>query len=173
MANKIPDLRSILNDLAAHARAEGERALGRLADDVSKDFRAQLKAQDFKAFGANPLNPKYLQWKRRKKLDPRIMIRTGHYLAAIKPQAPVKKGRAIGIRIGFLPTDRAVHWKTRRPIAYTLNALAMAQEFGTETIPARPHWRPYFAKLERLAAAHARRMGKEIAATYHLRPHYR
>jgi len=173
MANKIPDLRYILTDFARHAVRASDTALKDVAQDEVEDFRKRIDDQMVESFIKEPLSEKYAQWKARNHLDPRVMVRTGHYKKKIQVHAVEKKARVRAYRIGFLPSDRAIHWKTRRPIAFTLHKLALVQEYGTTTLPKRPHWRPQLKRLQRRGQSHSRRIRKHVIHTYKPKVRYK
>ena len=82
-------------------------------------------------------SPAYAQYKKRKGLDPRILIATGKYLDAIKP---IKNEMGVyEVTVPSTPLGKGKH---------TLRDLARWLEFGTVTMPARPHWRPAFASFK-------------------------
>jgi len=131
---------------------------------VSVSIAAEIKKRiSLQQYAHQPLSPRYLAWKKRRKLDERILIATGHYINAIgiqpvtrqvrtyKPGTPVgmpeefkreasmssAKTKVVGYRVG-LPD------KVHPPSGLRYHVLAMIHEYGSPRahIPARPHWYP-------------------------------
>jgi len=95
------------------------------ADDVREILSRQLIAWV-------PLNREYARYKREMGLDPRILIATGRYINAIQPIEQKDGSWVVSVPAEPLqPGSR-----------YTLKDLARWLEYGTKTMPARPHWRP-------------------------------
>jgi hypothetical protein len=95
------------------------------ADDLKSIISRQLIAWV-------PLSPVYKKRKRILGLDPRILIATGRYVASIQPVQ-----QDDGSWVVSVPDE-----PLRPGSKYTLKDLARWLEYGTETMPARPHWRP-------------------------------
>jgi len=122
---------------------EAEELLALFVDNVDETIEniireyLEEKREEFEAyieqdvFGLAPLSDRYLRWKLSKGLDPRTLIATGTYLAAIK-LAPVDIG---GWGIGILHGE---YGDNGQP----LKAIGEALEYGTSRMPPRPHWRP-------------------------------
>jgi len=128
--------------------------------EVAAEIKRRILLQQYKH---QPLNPRYLAWKKRMKLDERILIATGHYVRAIgiqpvrkpirtyKPGTPVgmpaefkrkakvskAQSKIVGYRVG-LPD------KVHPPSGLRYHTLAMIHEYGAPraNVPARPHWFP-------------------------------
>lgn len=118
-----------------------EKTLKEVTEKTSKyhayQFRAYIRAvieeQRYKWY---PLSYKYLDWKKTIGLDQRIFIATGEYIDSISVNKYNNaKKPATGYTVG-LP-----HKKHTMSKLY-LDDLAKVLEFGTYTMPARPHWRP-------------------------------
>jgi hypothetical protein len=104
-----------------------------LGYEMAKEFADDLKELiERQLFAWVPLSSGYARYKRRMGLDPRILIATGRYVNSIEPQPDGKGGWVIGV------PDEPLSPGSR----YTLKDLARWLEFGTQHMPARPHWRP-------------------------------
>lgn len=119
-----------------------------MADDVVKYIKKQPHYWP-------PLNEQYLAWKQRNELDERMLIATENYIDSIGIQQ-IKRGKGVQIRVGV----------PNKPIEedseLTYDDLARIHEHGTETIPARPHWRPVFNKWIRRRGVMSRKLLKGI-----------
>lgn len=128
------------------------------AKRMAQEFRDNIYKQRFKL---HPLNPRYLKWKIRHKLDPRILIATKKYVRAIG----VKKTKR-GAIIGLVRGTRIDITKTRdgklkiRKIPYT--TLARWLEYGTKRMKARPHWRPQIKQWKAEVHRFRRELVKEL-----------
>jgi hypothetical protein len=91
-----------------------------------------------------PLSTGYLAWKRRMGLDERILIATGDYVRSFQVRREERKGPQ-GKQIVYTagPPDE-IH----PPSGLNYRTLARIHEFGTATIPARPHWGPAWRQLQ-------------------------
>jgi len=136
-----------------------KRKLETVAKKIAADLKERIYYQKFKHV---PLSEKYLKWKKKKGLDTRILIATGEYVDSIM----AKKLNDFTWKVGV--PDK-VHKGTKLP----LKVLARIHEFGTSTIPARPHWRPVISiwkrkfrqtakEIESLAIAETNRKMKSI-----------
>jgi len=107
--------------------------LAGLGRDLAEEFADDLKALITRQLIAwVPLNKKYAKKKRMLGLDPRILIATGRYVNSIKPIA-----QQDGSWVVSVPNE-----PLRQGSKYTLKDLARWLEYGTQHMPARPHWRP-------------------------------
>lgn len=113
------------------ARSILSKELEKLADEIKLALLRQT-------LDLAPLSPKYLAWKKRKGLDHRILIATGHYVSSIKVKRKNNQWE-VGVPDGFHPTA-----------GMTYEKLARIHEYGSKKmhIPARPHWRPTIAKFQ-------------------------
>lgn len=112
------------------ARLEAQKQIRQFAEEIAEEARDIIKEQRYDWV---PLDPDYLASKIKKGLDPRTLIATGDYLDHIGTYE--KDGK---IFVGPLPG-------THKPSGLTYVHLARIHEYGTETIPARPLWRPLFS----------------------------
>ena len=80
-----------------------------------------------------PLTDSYLQSKKNKGLDERILIATGEYIKSIKVR-PYKGGKNIR-KVSIAPEGQ--HKNTN----LTNLEIAFMLENGTKNMPARPHWK--------------------------------
>jgi len=100
-----------------------------MAEEFADDLKEILQRQ---LISWVPLKAGYAKRKRMLGLDPRILIATARYVKSI--QATQQRD---GTWIVAVPKE---------PLSarskYTLRDLAKWLEYGTRTMPARPHWRP-------------------------------
>lgn len=95
------------------------------ADDVREILSRQLIAWV-------PLSKEYARHKREMGLDPRILIATGRYINSIQPIEQKDGSWVVSV------PNELLQGSTK----HTLKDLARWLEYGTRTMPARPHWRP-------------------------------
>ena len=95
-----------------------------LAESVASDVKEKIEGQRY-AWPA--LVPSTVAYKKSHSLDPRILIATRTYVDNIGAYE-TDGGWYAGVPAMVLPGG------------ITLAALSSALEFGTETMPARPHW---------------------------------
>lgn len=100
-----------------------------LAEEFADDLRMLISRQ---LIAWAPLSKPYRTYKRRMGLDPRILIATGRYVHSIQPIQ-----QRDGSWIVSVPEE-----PLKPGSKYTLRDLARWLEYGTATMPARPHWRP-------------------------------
>ena len=101
----------------------------RLAEEFADDLKAMIERQIITWV---PLNKKYARRKRLLGQDPRILMATGRYVRAIHAEKQADGSWQVAVP----NTPLKVGSK------HTLQDLAKWLEFGTKTMPARPHWRP-------------------------------
>lgn len=116
------------------ARIKAEEETWDFAEDIAEEARTIILEQRYKWA---PLSPGYKAYKEREGLDPRKLIATGDYVDNIG--AYEKEGK---IFVGPLP---GIHEES----GLTYVHLSRIHEYGTETIPARPLWRPLASKVLR------------------------
>jgi hypothetical protein len=108
-------------------------AISGMGYDLALEFADDLKSIISRQLIAwVPLSPAYKKRKRILGLDPRILIATGRYVNSIQPVE-----QADGSWVVSIPEE-----PLRPGSRYTLKDLARWLEYGTQTMPARPHWRP-------------------------------
>lgn len=149
-------------------RALIERHVKDVAEQEISDYAVELKnrlvngilRQTFESFRRFPLNPRYLEWKRKKKLDPRTLVATGRYVRKIKI---LPRGRFV-YEIGF-PRNAKVRDIDGKEKDLTLNELANILEYGSESagIPPRPHWGIIYQQGQRDAVKVARQISEKAA----------
>lgn len=107
----------------------------KFADELVKEAKSIIRKQSFKW---KPLTDKYAKYKKRKGLDHRILVATRDYL---------NNGIGTWKQDGFIFAGPlpGIH----KPSGLTYKYLARIHEFGTETIPARPLWRPLHSRMIR------------------------
>jgi len=105
------------------------------ADDIVKEAKEIIKKQKYKWA---PLNEKYLEHKKKKGLDERILMATGDY---------VDKGIGKWEKDGrlFVGPVPGIH----KPSGLPYQLIARYFEYGTWKMPARPLWRPLISSLLR------------------------
>jgi hypothetical protein len=119
-------------------KAEGEK-LGRgfdkfIAEKIVETAKAGILEQRWRDKW-KPLSPSYLEWKKRKGLDTRILIATGQYLDSFKVYRSGKYW------VAGVEKDRLHYFEGK---VVKIGDLAKWLEFGTRKMPPRPHWRPAF-----------------------------
>lgn len=103
---------------------------------MTHEFAADLtRLVEQQAFAWVPLSDGYARKKQMLGLDPRILIATGRYVKSFQPIQDASGQWVVGI------PATPLHAGSR----HTLRDLARWLEFGTRTMPARPHWRPAMA----------------------------
>lgn len=83
-----------------------------------------------------PLSEQYAQWKEEQGFDPRVLIATQEYVGSII-SSPIPFGITVRPIVG-------THSMAR--VSYM--TLAEWLEYGTDKMPARPHWRPIILEFE-------------------------
>lgn len=120
----------------------------RIASRLAGQLRAKILAQ---SFHHQSLNPAYLAWKTRMGLDTRILIASGAYVNSIQPR---KVGdTSYNISPGSQVTESGA----------TLHDIGFWHEFGTENMPARPHWQPIWREFSRNQSQLIAELKKELA----------
>lgn len=157
-----PVLRAVEAVLVKGAEDEARKFMERQV----QAFRLRILHQRFRSFvaifypesGTN-LSPRWLRRKELANADPRTMIATGHYVSKIRVFSR-KHGKGRQLRIGFHHSDRARNLEGL-PVPFKLDALAKTHEFGSQkqSIPARPHWRPY---RDNVFSLEARKFRKQV-----------
>ncbi len=103
----------------------------KFAKDIAKEAKETIRKQKF---NWKPLNKAYKRDKERKGLDQRVYMATKDY---------VNKGIGYWEKEGqiFVGPKQGTH----KPSGFTYQHLSRIHEYGTDTIPARPLWRPLLA----------------------------
>ena len=104
-----------------------------------------------------PLSEEYLEWKKEQGLDDRILIATGDYVDSIQVRK-TKRGTGVQIQVGV---PAGIH----EPSGLPYRTLARIMEFGSSTrgVPARPHWRPAKAWIQRQLPKIREAMAEQMA----------
>lgn len=120
------------------------------AKRYSAEVRGIIRNQSYNHV---PLNQAYLESKKKKGLDPRILIATADYVNKIKAKRVKGAGKEVSYRVG---PPMGIH----KPSGLPYKTLARIHEFGSDDgrIPARPVWRPSWS-------AFVRREGKKVVRT--------
>lgn len=126
------------------------------ANKFLQDFAQDLleEAQDIvrnQSYDWEPLSEDYRAFKEREGLDPRILIATEDYVSSFRWWVTE------GGRIHFGPGPG-----THLPSGLPYKVLAMIHEFGTETVPARPLWRPLLAAALRKSEKFKKAYGEAV-----------
>jgi hypothetical protein len=100
-----------------------------MAEEFADDVKAILSRQ---LIAWVPLNREYARRKREMGMDPRILIATGRYVNSIQPIEQKDGSWVVSVPAEPLQGSNK----------HTLKDLARWLEYGTRTMPARPHWRP-------------------------------
>ena len=112
---------------------KGTMALQGLGEEMAKQFSDDLREiLSRQLISWVPLSTGYARRKRNMGLDPRILIATGRYVNSIQPTQ-----QKDGSWLVSVPEE-----PLRPGSKYTLKDLARWLEYGTQHMPARPHWRP-------------------------------
>ncbi len=123
-----------------------------LAEEFADDLKRIIEQQ---AFAWVPLSSGYARKKQMLGQDPRILIATGAYVNAIQAVQTATGDWEVAVPATPLPNSSK----------HTLRDLAMWLEFGTQHMPARPHWRPALA-LWKTKTYRAKAQLKHATATY-------
>jgi hypothetical protein len=112
---------------------KGAMTVSGMSYELAAEFADDLKAiLDRQLIAWVPLNKEYALRKRLLGLDPRILIATGRYVNSIQPLQQPDGSWVVGVPEEPLGAGSK----------YTLRDLARWLEYGTQRMPARPHWRP-------------------------------
>lgn len=161
----IPNFRNIAQTIAALAQEIAEREIETFAETEREDFVRQVERQRFPDFNAAPLNSRYRARKIKQGLDPRVMIRTHHYLSAIRVFRRRDGPRSIMFHVGFHERALARDHKGR-PVPFLLRHLARVHEEGSAklNIPRRRHWRPHYEAMRGRASSIRARIREQVRA---------
>jgi hypothetical protein len=116
--------------------AMADEAMGELAVYISQELKTRIRKQ---SFAHRPLSRRYVEYKKKAKLDPRILIASGNYVNAIS----ARKRKLRGDLVWTVGVPDTIHG----PSGMSYTQLARILEFGSAKrgIPPRPHWRPVWA----------------------------
>lgn len=120
------------------------------------DIRQIIKKQRYKW---KPLSERWLSYKKRHHLDPRVHIATQTYVKSIKATPRKRNGKIVswGVTAG---QPNQIH----RPSGLRFTDLVRLLEFGSASrrMPPRPHWRPaWSAFIRRDAKLVARNIARD------------
>lgn len=119
-------------------------AMAQQAEQEAARFQRTIRLQRFPAIRRIPLSPRWAAIKRRKGLDSRTLIATGHYVKNIRVLHRFdRKARTHTWQVGA-PASMRARTPENKTADITLQELAGIQEFGSRNVPARPHWRPFW-----------------------------
>lgn len=107
---------------------QADKALKRIAEETAASVRDKIAREAFEVVG---LSPRYVLRKRRKGLDPRVLVATLDYMNSIGSKR-IGKGA----------------WGVTADVAKAVWA-----EYGSpkQKRPARPHWVPTLIEMEKIA----------------------
>lgn len=157
----IPDFKRVVRRFASIAETTARERVGEFVRSERDGFVRRIEEQQFHDFDITPLSPRYAAWKAKRGLDPRILIRTGHYLRSIRTfEFEGKNG--IQYRIGFDSNAVAVD-ADGHPTSFPLHRLAAVLEYGSVAahIPRRRHWRPHLVEMKKRAPSVRKRIASE------------
>ena len=126
----------------------------KISDAYSKRLKRRIRQQQIGSRITTywpALDAAYLAEKRRKRLDMRKLIATGAYVRNIRARQVDKQTWVVDV-----PPTR------HRPSKITFRRLARVHEYGTNTIPARPHWWPTTQEFQMEAPERARVIERRI-----------
>ncbi|KKK89222.1 hypothetical protein LCGC14_2735260, partial [marine sediment metagenome] len=159
----IPDFSKVRKVLSAVAQEVTECHIEEFAEAERASFVREVERQNFDDFNAAPLKPSYRARKVRLGLDPRVMIRTRHYLDSIRVFRRKNSAQSVTFHVGFHARALARDDKGRR-VPFLLRYLAAVHEEGSHKahIPRRRHWRPHLARMHERAPRVRARIKAEI-----------
>lgn len=162
--NHIPDIRKVLRIVSQEANRVGREEVRGFAEAEAEAFKRVILAQKPISFKRVPLSETYAYWKIVRGLDPRVMIRTGHYVQSIKVLEKIPHLGARVFHVGFDKEERAVDEKGH-PTTLPLHVLAAVHELGSHAaaVPARPHWRPHYLAMAQRAVSLRKQIAISIA----------
>jgi len=123
-----------------------------IAEELRDDIIENIERQNFTH---TILSEKYLAQKKKKGLDERILIASKQYLDSFLVQRIQTSKDGV---IYVVTVKDEVHPDSE----LTYRKLARIHEFGTQKIPARPHWRPTWSKFLRGIRKQNDRIKREI-----------
>ena len=159
----IPNFKRVAERVSAIAVEEVERDVAAFAEEERAAFVQRIERQRFPDFNAAPLNPKYRARKIKMGLDPRVMIRTRHYIDSIRVFHKRDSATRATHHIGFEARETARDHKGQR-VPILLRHLAAVHEYGSVklNIPRRRHWRPHYEAMRARAPARRARIRASI-----------
>lgn len=159
----VPDLRRFFTRFSEIAQRVLEREVEELAERERAAFVQRIEDQNFQSFDAAPLNSAYLERKIAAGGDPRIMIASGFYKDNIRVFRRVNYDDSITYYVGFHKRMQARDIAGDR-VPILLVKIAWIHEKGSAkmNIPARPHWGPHYADMQKRAKADRERIRAAI-----------
>lgn len=144
----IPDFSRVAQAIGLIAQEVAEREIEHFAEEERGAFVQDVERQRFPDFNAAPLNSRYRARKIKLGLDPRVMIRTHHYLDQIQVFRRQNNPRSTTFHVGFHKRALARDHKGQR-VPFLLRRLARVHEEGSAklNIPRRRHWRPHYEAM--------------------------
>jgi len=157
---RIPKFRKFARIIKKHVKRVVEDELEDFAWELHGELVNGILMQTFASFRTIPLRESYLKRKIAKGLDPRVMIRTGHYMESITVFRHTDFEYEVNV-----PKDAVAVDENRDPTEFSLRALGEVQEFGSAkaNVPARPHWRVIIRRAKRKAPKVAERIADKAA----------
>lgn len=134
----------------------------KLAFQMRDDLVDRIKMQ---SFDHPELTLKYKKRKLRWRYDQRILIATRQYIKSFTV-IPTALGASLGIddSIGVKDIQHNPLFKTGKPIA--MSTLSNFLEYGTKTMPPRPHWRPVIEEYNARYGTIKERMDNALQAAW-------
>ena len=119
------------------------RNMRRGAVKFAKEVVTVIKKQRYKW---KPLSERWLRYKKKNRLDPRVHVATKTYVKSIKATPRKRNGKVVswGVTAG---QPNQIH----KPSGMRFVTLARLLEFGSRSrnMPPRPHWRPAWSAFVR------------------------
>ena len=141
--------KTFLNVFQSSVRIEAANLMRSLAAKIKEEVRTAI---DWQLYRWKPLSPPYLAWKEAEGYDPRTLIKSRFYWEHIDWWMD-SNGVHVGVKNVVHPDTKKLVKVFGKKVPFVrkggirLPVLARMHEFGTDTIPPRPHWRPAFAKV--------------------------
>jgi hypothetical protein len=134
MEHKVGGATTFFNVFQHSLVSRASITLERKAKEAVRDLRDIILKQKY---NWQPLSSEYEDYKENHELDPRTLIATGEYVQNIVAWKDEYGFWHVG------PRPNHIH----EPSGLPLVVLARIHEYGTSTVPARPMYRPYYARL--------------------------
>lgn len=168
-APHVPNFHKLVQVVAGNAKRIALTQIQAFANTSAQRFKKRILDQDFVAFDATPLSPKYAAWKAAAGLDPRVMVATRNYVENIDVTVQHLEGGAKLVYVGFRKDAQVRDMDGNIVPIHVgditgLRALALVQEKGSEKvgIPPRAHWEPERARVAHGATSVRPKIVKDV-----------